>query len=198
MTLTDRLQRLSCAARRGIRQMVELDYRVAQVEDVALADRVSWLNAEAHRRTDKKAGGIDFRSVIEASATTLRAHSCSARSTSIVRRTLGWWGSRTRCRPVALWCTPARVLSVPTTSAAHHSATHSWPSCSNGPPHGGSIFSTLVVLRRPMRPITHWRASLSSSVSSAAPMRRWHRISAATSDPRVPPCCAPSNCRLVS
>lgn len=63
-TADDRLQRLSYAARRGIRQVAERGYRIAPIEDEKLAERVAWLKAEAHRRTGDTPGGIDFRAII--------------------------------------------------------------------------------------------------------------------------------------
>lgn len=61
-----RLSRLSYAARRGIRQVVERGFRVAPVEDVAAADRLAWLHSEAHRRTGAQPRAVDFARAIEA------------------------------------------------------------------------------------------------------------------------------------
>jgi hypothetical protein len=62
----DWLAQLSYGARRGIRQVGERGFHVAKIQDAADADRVAWLNAEAHRRTGSRGQYIDFATLINA------------------------------------------------------------------------------------------------------------------------------------
>ncbi len=72
-TSAQRLERLSYAARRGIRQVSERGYRVAPVTDSAAAPRLSWLTTQAHVRTGGRSRALDSVQIIE-SARQLPSH----------------------------------------------------------------------------------------------------------------------------
>ena len=61
----ERLERISYAARRGIRQVHERGYGVAPVVDTSAAPRLTWLNAQARRRTGGQPHEQHFATIIE-------------------------------------------------------------------------------------------------------------------------------------
>lgn len=65
-TATERRERLSYAARRGIRQITERGYRVHFVRDPSASARVAWLNAQALHRTGGRPRQVDYPAIIRA------------------------------------------------------------------------------------------------------------------------------------